>query len=181
MKALEEQMSVYGAYHRDGRNRATHFVGVPIIVFASLVACGWLRVDMAGVTVSGAMLLALLVLGYYFGLDVTLAAAMTVLILFLLYFSERVAQWPFAQSLAAFLILFVGGWILQLVGHYFEGRKPALVDNFFQVLVAPIFLLAEAFFALGWKPALRERVEHLVASRMQGRSQGAARDGKVAA
>jgi uncharacterized membrane protein YGL010W len=38
-----------------------------------------------------------------------------------------------------FAVLFVGGWILQLVGHVFEGRKPALVDNLFQIFVAPIF------------------------------------------
>ena len=45
-------------------------------------------------------------------------------------------------------MLFVGGWILQLVGHVFEGRKPALADNLFQIFVAPIFLCAELFFAL---------------------------------
>ena len=52
-----------------------------------------------------------------------------------------------------FAILFVGGWILQLVGHVFEGRKPALADNLFQIFVAPIFLAAEVFFALGLQAA----------------------------
>jgi hypothetical protein len=28
-----------------------------------------------------------------------------------------------------FAILFVGGWILQLVGHVFEGRKPRVADK----------------------------------------------------
>jgi uncharacterized membrane protein YGL010W len=37
------------------------------------------------------------------------------------------------------------------VGHAFEGRKPALADNLFQIFVAPIFLAAEVFFALGLK------------------------------
>ena len=64
-----------------------------------------------------------------------------------------------------FAILFVGGWILQLVGHVFEGRKPALADNLFQIFVAPIFLAAEVFFALGYKPrlhaAMRERALRL--------------------
>ena len=36
----------------------------------------------------------------------------------------------------------------------FEGRKPALADNLFQIFVAPIFLAAEVFFALGYKPQL---------------------------
>ena len=54
---------------------------------------------------------------------------------------------------------FIGGWILQLVGHVFEGRKPALADNLFQIFVAPIFLAAEVFFALGYKPGLHETVQ----------------------
>jgi len=62
-------------------------------------------------------------------------------------------------SLAWFLVLFIAGWALQLWGHAFEGRKPALVDNLFQIFVAPIFLAAEAFFALGYKPRLQETVQ----------------------
>jgi uncharacterized membrane protein YGL010W len=167
MQTLEQQMSVYGAYHRDARNRATHFVGVPIIIFALLIALGWLRLNIAGIALSGAMLFVIIVHAYYFRLDIALAAAMTIFTLVLLYFSEQAAQLPFVQSFAIFLVLFVGGWILQLVGHYFEGRKPALVDNFFQIFVAPLFLMAELFFAFGWKPALRARVEQLVEARMQ--------------
>jgi uncharacterized membrane protein YGL010W len=58
-----------------------------------------------------------------------------------------------------FAVLFVGGWILQLVGHVYEGRRPALTDNLFQIFVAPIFLVAEAFFALGYKPRLQDAVQ----------------------
>jgi uncharacterized membrane protein YGL010W len=58
-----------------------------------------------------------------------------------------------------FAVLFVGGWILQLVGHVFEGRKPALADNLFQIFVAPVFLCAELFFALGYKSALHAALQ----------------------
>jgi uncharacterized membrane protein YGL010W len=63
------------------------------------------------------------------------------------------------QGAIWFAVLFVGGWILQLVGHVFEGRKPALADNLFQIFVAPIFLAAEVFFALGYKHDLHRRVQ----------------------
>ncbi len=36
---------------------------------------------------------------------------------------------------------------------------PALVDNLFQVFVAPILLAAEVFFALGYKPQLYQSVQ----------------------
>jgi len=172
-------MSVYGAYHRDARNRATHFVGVPIIIFAPQVAFGWMRLSIAGVTLSGAMLFVIIVHAYYFRLDIALATAMTVFSLVLLYFSEQVAQLEFVQSFAIFLFLFIGGWILQLLGHYFEGRKPALVDNFFQIFVAPLFLMAEVFFALGWRPTLRATVEHLVELQMQTRGNQPMNDGQA--
>ena len=66
--------------------------------------------------------------------------------------------WTKPPGIARFGALFVGGWILQLVGHVFEGRRPALVDNLLQIFVAPIFLMAEVFFALGYKPEVRKRL-----------------------
>ena len=41
----------------------------------------------------------------------------------------------------------------------FEGRKPALVDNFMQVFIAPMFLIAEIAFALGLRKPLAAEVE----------------------
>jgi uncharacterized membrane protein YGL010W len=159
MKTLEEQMSFYAAYHQDARNKATHFIGVPLIMLAILVPLTWLRVDLAGFGVSAAMLLAAAVLAYYFVLDVPLALAMLLVIGLLIWLAEAIASLGAARGWAWFGVLFVGGWILQLVGHAFEGRKPALVDNLFQIFVAPIFLAAEAFFALGYKPQLHQEVQ----------------------
>jgi uncharacterized membrane protein YGL010W len=34
MKTLTDQLANYAAYHRDRRNIATHFVGIPMIVVA---------------------------------------------------------------------------------------------------------------------------------------------------
>ena len=54
MKNIEEQMSFYAAYHQDARNKATHFVGVPLIAFSLMIPLGWLRADLGGFTVSAA-------------------------------------------------------------------------------------------------------------------------------
>jgi len=159
MKSLEEQMSIYAAYHQDARNKATHFIGVPLIMLAILVPLTWLRIDVAGFGITAAMLLAAAVLAYYFVLDVPLALAMLVVIGLLIWLAEAIAARGTDQGWAWFGALFVGGWILQLVGHVFEGRKPALADNLFQIFVAPIFLAAEVFFALGYKPQLHQEVQ----------------------
>ena len=159
MKTLEEQMAFYAAYHQDPRNKATHFVGVPLIMLAILIPLSWLRLEAAEITVTAAMLLAAAVLAYYFMLDLLLALAMLVVIGVLIWAAESIAALGAAPGWGWFAALFIGGWVLQLIGHAFEGRRPALVDNLFQIFVAPLFLAAEVFFALGYKPELRKRIQ----------------------
>jgi uncharacterized membrane protein YGL010W len=158
VKTLEEEMAVYSAYHRDPRNKATHFVGVPLIMLAILIPLSRVSFDMAGLGITAAMLVAAAVLAYYFVLDLALAAAMLAVLAVLIWLAEVIAAGGAARAWAWFGILFVGGWTLQFVGHLFEGRRPAFFDNVLQVFVAPIFLMAEVFFALGYKPEVRKRL-----------------------
>jgi uncharacterized membrane protein YGL010W len=155
MKTLEEQMSFYAAYHQDARNKATHFVGVPAIVLSLMIPLSWLRID----AVSAAMVITAALLAYYLALDIWLGLAMCAVMGALVWLGQTIADQGAVAGWSWFAALFVGGWILQLVGHVFEGRKPALADNLFQIFVAPIFLCAELFFALGYKPRLHSAVE----------------------
>jgi len=159
VKKLEDQMAFYAAYHQDARNKATHFVGVPLIMLSLFIPLAWLSIDLGGLTISAAMVFVAVVLAYYFVLDLPLGLAMLVINALLIWAGDRIAALGTAQGWAWFAVLFIGGWILQLVGHVFEGRKPALADNLFQIFVAPIFLAAEVFFALGYKPALHAAMQ----------------------
>ena len=159
MKTLEDQMSVYAAYHRDPRNKATHFVGVPVIVLSLFIPLAWLRIDIGGIAVTAAMLVAAVLIAYYLMLDVVLGVVMLAVFIGLGWLGHRIAGLGAIQGWAWFAVLFVGGWILQLVGHVYEGRRPALADNLFQIFVAPIFLAAEVLFALGYRRDLKQRVE----------------------
>ncbi|HEY7674663.1 MAG TPA: Mpo1-like protein [Burkholderiales bacterium] len=156
MKTLEEQMAVYAAYHRNRWNKLTHFIGVLAIIFAILIPMAWVSL---GTGLNLARLFVAAVLIYYFLLDAALALAMMAVVAALLYLAERVATMSAWAGWTCFAAFFVGGWIFQLVGHVFEGRKPALMDNLFQIFVAPIFLVAEIFFALGLKREVQERLE----------------------
>jgi uncharacterized membrane protein YGL010W len=172
MKTIEDQMATYAAYHQDARNKATHFIGVPLIVLSLFIPLAWLRFG----DISAAMLLAALVIVYYLLLDVPLALAMLVVFALLAWVGERIAMQGAVAGWSGFAALFAGGWILQLVGHVYEGRRPALADNLFQIFVAPIFLAAEVFFALGYKPAL-----HAAVQERARRMRGAASDSKLTA
>jgi uncharacterized membrane protein YGL010W len=157
MKSLAEQMSVYQQYHRSPKNKATHFVGVPAIVLGIMLALSWVPLGHAPLTLAEVVALPILV--YYFLLDIPLAIAATIFFGLLLSAAHALdATLTVTGGWIAFGALFVGGWILQLIGHVFEGRKPALADNLFQVFIAPIFLIAEIAFAFGYKPSLHEAV-----------------------
>lgn len=161
MKSLEDQMSFYQAYHHNAINKLTHFIGVPLIIYALLIPLSWFNFSVAGVPISlGIVVLCVLWL-YYLRLSVLFAVAI------LLFFVP--IQYAVIETIAAnedgglliAMIAFVGGWIFQLVGHVFEKRRPALVDNLFQVFVAPLFLTAEVFFMLGMKKDVHTEVVKL--------------------
>jgi uncharacterized membrane protein YGL010W len=162
---IEQKLTQYAAYHRDRRNIATHFVGVPMIVFAIMLAL-WL-VPLPGnsptlpVTLGAALAIASCI--YYLWLDVVLGIAMS-----LVYFgfaalaSEMAARLGVGPTLAWAAGLFVVGWAIQFLGHKYEGYKPAFLDDAKQLLIGPLFVCTEAFFLCGGKPALRRYIEDRV-------------------
>lgn len=166
MKTLVEQMSVYAAYHRDPTNKAIHFLFVPLIIWSAmglLIQAGSVTLGALEVTLAHAV--ALVLLAYYLRLDFALGVAMVFLFTFLLVTALEVDEFlgPAAdggQAWMLFAAVFAGSWIAQVIGHSaFEHRKPALVDNVFQVFVAPIFVMAEWAFALGMRKQLAQQVE----------------------
>ncbi len=166
MHTLEQQMATYAAYHRHPLNRLTHFFGVPAIIFAILIPMGWVRLPLMGVEISLAMVFVGAVLVYYMILDVGLAAAMLLCMSAVVAATEWLAvNLSVRGGLTIAGCAFVGGWALQLIGHAIEGRRPALVDNGWQIFVAPIFLMAEVWFALGYRQETQERVRRLAQNR----------------
>lgn len=163
---FERQMAMYTTYHRDRRNRATHFFGIPAIVVAVLVALAVARVEVGGVPISLAVVVAAAVWLLWVILDPPIGLAMALFVGPALAFAEWLAA---TRSLSAvwtmFAVLFVGGWALQLWGHVYEGRRPALLSNLFQALIGPMFLVAEIAFALGLRGDLRQRIERVIAER----------------
>jgi uncharacterized membrane protein YGL010W len=84
---------------------------------------------------------------------------MAVLLGAALWLGVAVAAWSTATWLAVGIVLFVVGWALQFLGHYYEGRKPAFVDDLLGLLIGPLFVVAELGFAIGLRHELRDAVE----------------------
>jgi uncharacterized membrane protein YGL010W len=159
MRPATDLLSVYAEYHRDQRNIASHFIGVPMIVFAIGVLLARPSFGVGGLTLSPAWIVfAASALWYLTRGNVVLGAAVSACVGILTAAAHEVAH---GGGLAVWFVWGVGvflvGWVIQFVGHWYEGRKPAFADDIIGLLVGPMFVTAEAMFALGWnKPLLAE-------------------------
>jgi uncharacterized membrane protein YGL010W len=157
MKSLSQQIESYASYHRDARNKLTHFFGVPLVTFSLFLCLGWIRLTDSALPVTAATIFCAVVFVYYLILDWRIALCQSPFSLLLLWLADWVARLPFKESLLIFALAFIGGWLIQLLGHAFEGRRPALFDNLLQVFNAPLFLTVEVMehFAIRKVPQVR--------------------------
>jgi uncharacterized membrane protein YGL010W len=149
MKTLVDQLSQYALYHRDKRNIATHFVGIPMIVLGVAILLGRPQFEVGAMALSPAAIVAAVGCLYYLILSLPLGLIMSVLFGAAVYCSHALAAESTGIWLGAGIGLFVVGWIFQFVGHYYEGKKPAFVDDLMGLAIGPLFVVAEACFMLG--------------------------------
>src|SRR5690606_28963131 len=97
-------------------------------------------------TVTLAAILWVVTGAFYLWLDRTIGGLMVLLAFALMLLAQWVAAQGSVIGWSVFALFFIGGWIFQLVGHAFEGRRPALADNLLQALIGPMFLVAEVVF-----------------------------------
>ncbi len=163
MSAATELLVSYAADHRDRRNIATHCVGVPMLVFAVGALLARPAVEVAGWPVTPAALAwAASTLWYMTRGALALGLAASMMNLMLVLLAMPLGQQDMLPWLAWSLGTFVVGWVVQFVGHYYEGRKPAFIDQTRGLLVGPLFVAAEALFAAGWGKALLAEIERRV-------------------
>lgn len=159
MKTIVDHLAQYAAYHRNRKNVATHIIGIPMIVVGIIsllsrpdLTLGYLLITPANLTVLAAII-------FYVRLDVKLGLLMTLLLWLSLSVGRDIAALSTSLWLGWSIGLFVVGWIFQFIGHYFEGRKPAFVDDIMGLAIGPLFVVTEIVFILGFRKNLKTAVE----------------------
>ena len=162
MKNLIDHLSQYAAYHRDTRNITTHFIGVPLIVLAVSILLsrpGWSSGSLGELWLSPALLATVAATLFYLRLDRPLGIALGVVLVLFLWIGAHLAQQSTRVWLGSGVGLFVVGWVIQFIGHYYEGRKPAFVDDITGLIIGPLFVTAEAAFLMGMRKKLQNSIE----------------------
>ena len=158
MRNATDLLAQYAEYHRDRRNIVSHFVGVPMIVFGVGVLLARATFPAFGISLTLAWVVFALAAAWYLTRgNVVLGIAVSVAVAVVIKLGHEVSGGSVAQWLAWGVGFFVVGWVIQFIGHWYEGKKPAFVDDLVGLLVGPMFVVAELMFMAGWnKPLLAE-------------------------
>ncbi len=154
-------LNQYAEYHRDRRNIATHLIGVPLIGVGLGVLLSKPAFALGGLVLTpGWLLVALASLWFITRGALALGLATSLIFALVMLVAHRIPA-PTLLAWASWGVgLFVVGWILQFIGHYYEGRKPAFVDDVTGLLVGPMFVTMELLAPLGLFKSLLADIEH---------------------
>ncbi len=153
-------LAQYAGYHRDRRNIVTHFFGVPLIVFAVGVLLARPALALGGFVLTPAWFVFAFVAAWYLTRgELALGIATTAGVGLLLALAQPLAAGGLGPWLAWGVGCFAVGWVIQFVGHYYEGRKPAFADDLVGLLVGPMFVVLEGLALLGLFKPLVARIE----------------------
>ena len=165
MNKLTDLLAQYASYHRDRRNILTHLVGIPTIVLSLMVLLARPTLATVGdLPINPGMVIAALLALYYLKLDLRMGAVMAAMFALGLDVALHTAPLATGAWLAWGLGLFLVGWGIQFLGHYYEGRKPAFVDDIIGLIIGPLFVLAEVAFLLGLRKDVEAAIEQKAGS-----------------
>lgn len=158
MQNLEQILNNYKAYHIKPATRITHYMGVPLIIFAIVLFLSWFNFGLNPFITIPLVWFVIIATGiYYIRLDRQLG--LILLVMFIIFTLIAGIIWHYElskSSFITFLIIFIGGWLLQFAGHLIEGNQPAFKDNLCQIFAAPIFIIAELVVKTGKRPDLNQ-------------------------
>lgn len=153
---FQRQLVHYARGHGDRVNGVMHMIGNPIIFIGVVLPLCLVPVTVWGVHISLAPILVIPALLLWMSWDFGLGLGIAVAAVPLLWLAATIANNVSVVSMWVIAVtLFVLGWVLQIVGHQvFEGKRPTAVNNPVQSLIAPMYMVAKLYVALGFRPDL---------------------------
>ncbi len=153
MRTIQSLLDEYGESHQNSTNKTIHWICVPLIVLSVVglfwsiptpevfqeVGKGWLNF--------GTIFIGLAFI-YYVVLSPKLAAGMVLVVGGMISILYLIDQTPLPVWLFS-VIVFVGAWVGQFIGHNIEGKKPSFFKDVQFLMIGPLWLLHFIYRKLG--------------------------------
>lgn len=151
MERLAILLELYSDSHQHPVNRIMHWIGVPLVLFASLLFFSWLHLSMPGLfDIHCSWLFWGAISLYYARLDIQSSLLLSVILLPFIFLANIISS--YWLSFPFFCLLFAIGWILQLVGYYIEDEIPLFITKPMILTLLPLLVLVEMLQAKGLRP-----------------------------
>jgi uncharacterized membrane protein YGL010W len=140
----------YGKYHNTVGNVIVHIIFVPLIILTLEKIIGELNIRTFKMPINPFWSFNIILAAIYLYTDFV-TGLMTIIEYPLLSYLTRNINFGFAglSNLQGLLVIHAVAWIVQFIAHGFiEHRRPALVDNIFLTINAPVFVNIELLYYL---------------------------------
>ncbi len=137
-RKVDTLLAHYGSSHKNATNEKIHFVAIPLIMLSIVGLMYALHPWVAFAFMAASMV-------YYARLSTVFLVAMLVWSTILYWLITLMGENIWQTS----LIIFVGAWIAQFIGHHLEGKKPSFFEDIQYLWVGPLFVLSKLFEKIG--------------------------------
>lgn len=165
MKNIQDWFSEYGESHQNKTNKLIHWICIPLIFWSIIALLSLIPDTLLNVfnnpfindLIHWGTFVIFLGLLFYLRLSISIFLGMLVFSILVLldvyltvYLFDAHKYWGLFKSLEMdgdlfllilSIIVFIGSWILQFIGHKIEGKKPSFLKDIQFLLIGPAWLL----------------------------------------
>ena len=140
-RRIDQLLAHYGESHQHPVNERIHFVAIPLIMLTLIGLMFEIHPAVAYVFLTASMI-------YYLRLSLVFSMVMAVWTLIMLVLVNAMGE----HRLVICVLVFMGAWVLQFIGHKLEGKKPSFFEDVQYLWVGPLFVLRPLLlrFNLTW-------------------------------
>ncbi|MCH9643613.1 MAG: hypothetical protein K0U29_06570 [Gammaproteobacteria bacterium] len=152
MNQIEGKMAASDASYASPMAKNCSRFGILSMLFGIFILLSWVNLNFAHTwSISFTWLCYIVLVIYYYFLDVKLAVVATVVMfIFTLIATLIGGHYPTTANIILFLIFFVGGLASVLIGHYvIEKKKASLLNNLQECLIIPLYAMVECLQVCG--------------------------------
>ncbi len=138
IRKVDTLINHYGESHQNNTNELIHFIAIPLITLSLSGLLYAIHPFVLYAFLAGSFI-------YYARLSVVFLITMLVWSAVMLWVLQSMG----AQLVTLSVVIFVGAWILQFIGHKIEGKKPSFFEDIQYLWVGPLFVLSKLFSKMG--------------------------------